>query len=187
MTFIRDFNTEYRRLAPVFAAAANADREFHAGWKDGLARLGAGRYKETDQYEYTLDHFHESSRVIDQIVEAAFSEVQTGRYSHLATLFAYIALPGRYFRSGYQRARIWRFLKGLCLDDEQADVLRGIVVQQITASGPEFVEIARTARKVNSDALRGAVKNLLLQPQKDYVLARGIRLLKLLEVTSIKK
>ena len=185
MSFLHDFNTECRRLAPLFAAAESADRIFHAGWKDGLARLGARRYKQTEQYRHTLDRFNESRQVIDQIMATALAETKTGTHTDLATLFAYIALPGRYHRSGYQRASIWRFLKHLSLDDEQAHVLRGILLHQITGAGPEFVEMRRAACSINSADLREGVRNLLLQPQKQYVLDRGKRLLSVLEGKSI--
>ena len=181
MSFTNDFNTECRRIAPLFAAAANADKAFHAGWKEGLARLGAHRYKQTEQYRHTLDRFNESRQMVDQIIATALSEAKAGKRTYLATLFAYLALPGRYHRSGYQRAGIWRFLKRLSLDDEQAHVLRGIVLHQIAAAGPEFVEIRRAACSINSAELREGVRNLLHQPQKQYVLDRGNRLLSILE------
>lgn len=56
MSFTNDFYTEYQRLAPLFAAAENADKRFHAAWKDGAKRLGASRYKQTDEYQHTLDY-----------------------------------------------------------------------------------------------------------------------------------
>ena len=181
MSLTHDFKTECRRIAPLFAAAENADREFHTRWKEGLARFGAHRYKQTEQYRHTLDDFNESRRVIDQIIATALSEAKAGERTHLATLFAYIALPGRYHRSGYQRASVWRFLKRLSLDDEQAQVLRGIVLRQIAEAGPEFVEMRRAACIINSAELREGVRNLLLEPQKQYVLDRGQRLLSILE------
>lgn len=181
MSFTHDFNAECRRLAPLFAAAEDADREFHAGWKEGLARFGAHRYKQTDRHQQTLDRFNESRHRIDQTIATALSEAKTGNRTHLPTLFAYIALPGRYHRSGYQRASIWRFLKRPSLDDEQAQVLRGILLHHIAEAGPEFVEMRRTACTINSAELREAVRNLLLQPQKQYVLDRGKRLLSILE------
>ena len=206
MSFTHDFNAECRRLARLFAAAEDADKAFHAGWKEGLARSEdlsvscetsppidylsvianiAHRYKQTEQYRDTLERFNESRRVVDQIIATAFSEARAGNHTHLAKLFAYLALPGRYFRSGYQRAKIWRFLKRLSLDDERADVLREIVLRQIAEAGPEFVEMRRAARNLNSAKLREGVRNLLLQPQKQYVLDRGKRLLSILEDRSM--
>ena len=181
MSFTHEFKTQRSHLAPLFAAAEKADREFNAGWEDGLARLGFQRYKQTEQYSQTLDCFKRSVQMVDQIVMTALEEAKAGKYTHLAALFAYVALPGRYFRSGYLRARIWRFLKQAPLDDEQAQLLRGIVPQQIADAGPEFKEIVRAAARINSAGLREAVKHFLLQPHKQYVLDRGRRLLNVLE------
>jgi hypothetical protein len=181
MSFRHTFNAEYRRLAPLFAAAEKADKDFHAGWKEGLKRLGASRYKQSEQYQHTLDRFNESRQVIDQVIATALSEAKTGSHAHLATLFAYLALPGRCHRSGYQRASIWRFLKRFSLDDEQAEVLREIVLRQMAEAGPEFVEMRRAACIINSAGLREGVRNLLLQSQKQYVIDRGKRLLSILK------
>lgn len=186
MSFTHDFNAECRRLGPLFAAAEDADRDFHAGWKEGLARPGVQRYKQTEQYRHTLERFNASRQVIDQVLATALSEARAGKCMHLATLFAYLALPGRYYRSGYQRAGVWRFLKRLSLDEEQAQVLRGIVLRQLAEAGPEFVEMRRTARSIDSVELREGVRSLLLRPQKQYVLDRGERLLSILEGHSMQ-
>ena len=185
MSLRHDFDRECRRLAPLFAAAQNADRDLHAAWKEGVSLFGGHHhYKQTEQYQKTFDRFNESRQVIDQIIGTALSEAKAGKVN-LATLFAYTALPGRYYRSGYQRASIWRFLKHLTLEAEQVQILRGIVLDQITRAGPEFVEICRAARNIDSAELRESVRKLLLQPQKPYVLDRAKRMLDLLEHTSV--
>ena len=141
MSFTHDFTMECRRLAPLFAAAANADREFHAGWKEGLVRLGVGRYKQTEQYRRTLDRFNQSRQLIDHILATALSEAKAGKGTHLATLFAYLALPGRYYRSGYERASIWRFLKRLAynLDKLATTGIFGIVRNPIYSAWIIFI------------------------------------------------
>jgi hypothetical protein len=184
MLFTRCFHTECERLAPLFAAAQKADQEFHAAWKDGCDTLGFGRYKQTARYGETLDRYREATRVINEIVSTAFTQAQSGDDSHIPTLFAYIALPGRYSGSGYQRAAIWRFIKRLPPNEEHARILQGVVVHQIETAGPEFSEIVRTARKINSADLRQNVRNILSRPGKTYVLARANRLLGALESSS---
>jgi hypothetical protein len=181
MQFAKQFHVETGRLAPLFAAAAAADKEFHAAWKEGEKELGFARYKQTDRYGQTLDRFRSTTRAIDEIVSAAFTQAKLGDHSQIPTLFAYLALAGRYFRSGYQRAAIWRFVKKLPLDEEQARILRDIILCHVETAGPEFVEMVRAARKVNSAGLQENVRSLLLRSQKDYAIARLNRLLGVLE------
>ena len=100
MQFAKHFHAEVNRLAPLFTAATVADMEFHAAWKEGTAELGVARYKETDRYLQTLDCFHAATRSIDEIVSAAFMQAKLGDQTQFPTLFAYLALPRRYFRSG---------------------------------------------------------------------------------------
>ena len=183
-TFAQHFYTECQRLAPLFGAAVEADKDFHAARKEGFVKLRAGRYKEADRCRETLTRFRETTRAVDQIVLAAFNETKSGDHTHLPTLFAYLALPGRYSRSGHQRAAIWRFLKRLSLDEEQSGILRGIVVHEVEAAGHEFAEIVRTARKINSPALRENVQGVLFHAQKAYVVARANRLLSVLRPDS---
>jgi hypothetical protein len=180
-SFAQEFENECRRLAPLYAVAEKADIDFHAGLEHGAASLGAVRYKQTDHYRHTLNRFHESTQAINKIVSVALNQAKAGSHMQLSTLFAYIAVPGRYFRSGYQRARIWRFVKRLSLDAEEASVLHDVVLHQVKVAGPEFVEIVRFAGKINSAELREDVRNVLREPQKDYVFARAKRLLCVLE------
>jgi len=115
MSFSRYFDAETQYLTPLFTAAERADREFRQAWKEGLARLGTDRYKQTERCRETLERFHDTRQIIDEIVSTVLAEAKRGDFAQLPRLFAYIALPGRYFRSGYQRAAIWRFLKQLPL------------------------------------------------------------------------
>jgi hypothetical protein len=184
MQFAKHFHAEVDRLAPLFAAAVNADKEFHAAWREGTAELGVARYKQTDRYERTLDRFHAARGTIDKTMSAAFIQAKLGDSSQFPTLFAYLVLPGRYYRSGYQRAAIWHFVKRLPLDEEQSRILREIVLRQVETAGPEFMEMVRAARKVNSAGLQEDVKDLLLRPRKDYVVSRLKRLLTALEAKS---
>jgi hypothetical protein len=184
MSFTRDFNAEVERLAPLFAAAENADQEFHRAWKEGCNEFGYVRYKQTERYSETLDRFREATRSVDEVISTAYAQARLGDATQLPTLFAYIALPGRYFRSGYQRAGIWRLLKRLSLDEKQSGILHEIMLRQIQTAGPEFVEIARMAVKVNSPYLREHLKLIALQSGKGYVLRRVNRLLARLEPRS---
>ncbi len=181
MSFTQHFNNELLRLGPLFASAENANKDFHRAWKEGIAKLGIGRYKQTEDYGQRLEHYRATRQTIDAVVSAAFTQAKAGDQSQLPTLFAYIALPGRYFRSGYRRADIWRFLKRLSLDEEQSDILRGIVLRQIETAGPEFTEIARTARTVNSAEFRENVRNVMDRYEKDYAFGRAKHLLTVLE------
>jgi len=184
MQFAKQFHVEYGRLAPLFTAAADADREFHTAWKEGIAELGFARYKQTDRYGQTLDRFQLATRTIDELVSVAFIQAKLGDQTQFPVLFAYLALPGRYFRSGYQRATIWRFVKRLFLDEEQSCILRDIIFRQVETAGPEFVEMARAARKVNSAGLQENLKSLLLRSKRDYVIARLNSLIGTLECKS---
>jgi hypothetical protein len=177
MSFAQEVKAEIQHLGPVFAAAEKADKEFHQAWKEGLAKVGAGQYKQTDRYRDTLERFHAATRIIDEIVLTAFVQARLGDLAQLPSLFAYIALPGRYFRSGYQRAGIWRFLKKLPLDEEQSGVLRGIVLRQIETAGPEFREISQIVSIIDSADLRESVNTLGLRSEKEYVRRRVERVL----------
>jgi hypothetical protein len=181
MSFVKCFEIELQRLAPLFAAAETADKEFHNSWNDSCKTMDFRQYKQSQRYVDTLDHFHEARRAIDNIILTAIIQARLGDLEQLPTLFAYIALPGRYFRSGYQRANIWRFLKRLCLDDRQVDLLRDIVLRQIETAGPEFSEFSKTARKLNSFDFRDGINDLYSRSKKEYVRRRAKRLLERLD------
>lgn len=184
MLFTQYYSSELQRLSSFFSAASKADEEFHHAWKEGCAKLGLSRYKKTDRYGQTLQQFHQTCREIDEIVSTAFLHAKLGDLTQLPTLFAYITYLGRYFRSGYQRTEIWRFFKKIELSDEQCRILRNIVLNQIAAAGPEFAEIARTARKINSADFRENIFQIQLHSKKEYVSKRTKRLLSLLETKS---
>jgi hypothetical protein len=181
MSFSTRFHAEVARLTPFFAAAADADKEFHVAWREATPELGVARYKQTDRYGQTLNRFHEARGAIDEIISTAFIQAKLGDATQYPTLFAYLVLPGRYFRSGYQRAAIWRFVKRLPLDREQSRILGEIVLRQIETAGPEFAEIVRVARKINFAGLQENVKCLLLRTRKDYLVTRLKRLVSALE------
>jgi hypothetical protein len=181
MQFLRSFNAEVQRLAPLFAAAEKADKEFHQAWEEGCAKMGFWQYKQTERYGRTLTCFHDARQAIDKIVLTSFMQAKLGDLSQLPSLFAYIALPGRYFRSGYHRADIWRFVKKLPLDRVQTDILRGIILRQIVTAGPEFREMSCAASKIDSAELREKVSILALQSEKDYVRRRANRIISRLE------
>jgi hypothetical protein len=184
MSFTQDFHDQCQHLMPLLAAAEKADKDFHTNWKVGLQEFGAIRYKQTDRYRQTLNRFQQATQAIDKIVSVAFTQAKVGDHTQVPILFAYIALPDRYFRSGYQRASIWRFVKRLPLNEEHSRILRGIVLRQVEAAGPEFVEIMRVVQKIKSAELLESVRNILLRPQKAYILARAKRLLSILEAGS---
>lgn len=181
MSFNQSYHLELQRLRPFFLAASTADKEFHRALKENCSRLGLTGYKKTDLYDQTLNRFRQSCRVIDEIISMAFLQAKLGDLTQLPTLFAYLAFPERYYGSGYQRASIWRFMKKFPLDEEQCRILCAIVLNQIAAAGPEFIEISRTARKVNSADFRESIKSIGLQSQKEFISKRIKRLLSLLE------
>jgi hypothetical protein len=181
MSFARSFSAEIQRLAPLFEAAEIADREFHEARKEAVATLSVGQYKNTERYRQTLDRFYEATQAIDRMISTALVQAKLGDSAQLPALFAYLALPGRFFRSGYQRANIWRFLKKVSLDEQQSDILRGIVLRQIETAGPEFVEICRAAARLDSSEFRQNLNTLVVRSDKHYVRRRGQRLLARLE------
>lgn len=128
-----------------------------------------------------LDRFRQTTRTIDRIVADAFTEAKKGDHSKLPSLFAYLALPGRYFRSGYQRADIWRFVKKLPLDEEQRNILCRIILSQIETAGPEFVEMTRAVRRISTIPFRKELNHLLECTSKDYMILRIRRILSILE------
>ena len=180
MSFTKDFNAERQRLAPLFTAAAVADVACHAAWDNGVARLGVSRYKETEEYAETLSRFHTATRAIDQIVTEALAAAKQGDLGQFATLIAYLDLPGRYFRSGYQRADIWRLLKQVPLNEEQSAIVRRIILQNLETAGPEFKEAAKVAVRVSSPDFCKRIQHLR-QSSRKYVASRAERLLARLE------
>lgn len=181
MSFVQAVDAEIQHLAPLFAAAEKADRDFHKSWKETVAKIGADQYQQTERYRQTLDHFHAATQTVDTLVMTAFVQAKLGDHASLPRLFAYVSLPGRYFRSGYQRATIWRFLKKLPLDDEQNGILRSIAIQQIESAGPEFLEISRAATGLDSADLREELNRIASHTDKGYVRYRVKRLLARLE------
>ena len=177
MSFVQCYCAELRSLAPLFEAAMQADIEFHQAWDKGCLQMGFVEYKKTDQYLQKLNAFHNATACIDGIISTALLHAKLGDLERLPSLIAYLALPGRYFRSGYQRANIWRFLKKLPLNEEQADILREIVLCQVEAAGPEFQEICRFARRIDSVEWKQQLNELEQQSEKNYVRRRIKRLL----------
>ena len=184
MSFTKDFNTERQRLAPLFTSASEADLAFHAAWDNGVVRLGVSRYKETEEYAETLSRFHTATRAIDQIVTEALAVAKQGDLGQLATLIAYLDLPGRYFRSGYQRADIWRLLKQVPLDEAQSAIVRRIILHHLEMAGHEFTEAAKVALRVSSPDFCRRVQHLR-QSSKSYVASRAVRLLMRIEADSM--
>ncbi len=180
MTFATDFSEERQRLRPLFSAAEKADRIFHAAWDKGVSDVGVSRYKKSETYSQTLDRFHATTRAIDCVISKALADVKQGDLRQLATLVAYLDLPGRYFRSGYNRTKIWRLLKAHSLDEVQSAIVRRIILQHVETAGPEFSDVAMVAAKVNSpDFYRDVQK--LRESVKGYVSNRAERLLMHLE------
>jgi hypothetical protein len=177
MSFAQQVKAEIEHLSPIFAAADESDREFHQAWKLGVAKLGVSRYKQTETYNGTLDRWHAATRAIDRIVATAFAQTRLGDLSQLPILFAYIAMPGRYYRSGYQRADIWRLLKRLTLDEEKSGILYRIILHQVESAGPEFREMSRFAAHIDSSELRENIRSVGLRSEKEYVRKRVNRLL----------
>lgn len=178
MSFVQCYCAELRRLAPLFEAAKQADNEFHQAWDEGCSQMGFVEYKKTDQYLHKLNAFHNATARIDEIISTAFLHAKLGDLEQLPCLIAYLALPGRYFRSGYQRANIWRFLKKLPLNEEQAGILQDIVLSQVVAAGPEFREICRFAQRIDSVEWRERLNELGRYSEKNFVRRRVVRLLK---------
>ncbi len=177
MSFVQRYRTELQRLAPLFEAAKQADIEFHQAWDEGCSQMGFIEYKKTDQYLQKLNAHHNATNCIDEVISTALLHAKLGDLEQLPTIFAYLALPLRYFRSGYQRANIWRYLKKLPLNEEQSDILREIILCQIEAAGPEFIEIRRFARRIDSVEWRERLNKLGLQSEKHFVQRRVKRLL----------
>jgi hypothetical protein len=181
MKFSHAYHSELDRLKPLFSAASEADREFHRAWKEGTAQMGVHEYKDTWRYYQTLDHFHQSCRIIDDIIASAFTKAKEGDPDGLPTLFAFLTFNDRYFHSGDQRGKIWRLLKRFALSDEQSTILQSIVLNQIEFAGPEFVEIARTSRKFSSAEFQESIKIMQANCTKNYIRDRIKRLLTILE------
>jgi hypothetical protein len=180
MSFKRNFNAERLRLAPLFAAAVEADKTFHEAWNAGVAEIGWERYKKTDRYSQTLSCFSAARRAIDQKVSDALANAKRGDLTQLPLLVAYLEMPGRYFRSGYQRTDVWRLLKRISLDDEQSAILRRIILDQIGTAGPEFQEAAKVAPGVSSPDFCRDVERLC-DSDRDYVSSRAEQLLTRIE------
>jgi hypothetical protein len=184
MSFSKAYYSELQRLEPLFSAAVAADKELHRAWRDGCAKLGSAEYRRTDSHARTLEQFHKTHRAINELISTAYLQAKHGDLTPWPTLFAYLVFPGRYLWSGYERARVWRLVKKLALTDEQCRILRSIVLGQIGAAGPEFVEIARAARKVDSLDFRKQIEEIGARSEKNYVSRRTSRLLALLKSNS---
>jgi hypothetical protein len=180
MKFEAQVTAERTRLAPLFAAAVEADRAVHTAWKEGAARLGVARYKETENYDRTLRDFHDVRLTIDDIVRAAMVETKRGNLSGLPTLVAYLDLPGRYFRSGYTRGNIWRLLKQIPLDNEQQTIIRQVILNQIVTAGPEFQAAVMVAARFWSPEFSHEV-SAMRHSDREYVVRRVEQLLAVLD------
>jgi hypothetical protein len=184
MSFSQAYRNELERLRPFYEAAVNADREFHYLVKEGSKRRSLTGQKKAESYRESLDlsrnRFLKSCQIIDDIISAALTDAKMGDQSRLPVLFAYVTFIDHYFRSGYKRGTIWRFMKKLPFDEEQCQVLRNIVLQQIEPAGPEFVEIARVVRRIDSTEFRNNIMQIAFQSRKKYILRRIQHMLDLL-------
>jgi len=130
-------------LHPHMKEAEEADKIFHHEWKKGEAELGWEKYKQTDRYEVTLTRFRSVTDNLRNMAEEAMKGAPARETGAVIFLLAYLSYQGRFFNSGYTKARIARALKKVALDEGEKALLREILLGSFSWAGGEF-KVLRT-------------------------------------------
>jgi hypothetical protein len=98
--------------------------------------------------------------------EGALEMLQLGDASGAEYAIAYLEADPWYFRSGYLKARIARWLRQIELDDSQQERLRIVIVAGIQkGSRYEQVEYRKLGRRLDTEAFRDVLKRLTARPE----------------------
>jgi hypothetical protein len=93
--------------------------------------------------------------------EAALEMLQLGDPSGAEYAIAYLEADPWYFRSGYLKARITRWLRQVKLDEPQQERLRQVIVEGIQrGSRYEQVEYRKLGRRLDTEAFRAELRKL---------------------------
>jgi hypothetical protein len=92
----------------------------------------------TAQYRELLEKAYKQYVFINEIIVSAENKLEDGDLSELETIFAYIAIEIKYFRSGYRKEKLCRELKKIEFTQEQKEILAEIIAKQIFIAGREF-------------------------------------------------
>jgi len=97
--------------------------------------------------------------------ESALELLQLGDNSGLAYAIAYLEADPWYFRSGYLKGRIARWLRQVELTAEHCDRLRNVILAGLRkGSRYEQVEYRRLARRLDTEAFRRELRVLAGSP-----------------------
>ncbi|MBU1086068.1 MAG: hypothetical protein KKD05_00955 [Candidatus Omnitrophica bacterium] len=145
----------------------------------GTQNQSAAEYKETEIYNKALTSFSDGIEKIGESIKIPLEKLETGNYSEeeLVTIFAYLKVRKQYFRSGYFKERICRRLKKCCLNEDQKETLRIIIIEQINYARREFSAIMHLIPWVSSNDFEEKLKkhgetgNLFIKGRVDRIIS----------------
>lgn len=147
-------------LTPLFQAAREAHRIHKEECKKGFAAHGVKEYKSGQLYGETLEQFWKTTNAVDGLIAGAQATLIHGDLKFLPLVLGYLKVQDRYFRSGYRRARLWRLLKHVPMDEEVLSVVREVILEQVRVGGGEYREAARLIPRVNTPELESELRKL---------------------------
>jgi hypothetical protein len=112
-----------RDLEPLFRKAREAHKSVRESWNEHYPKMGL-QYKNTTIYEQHLDNFRSRNRLIDEKIDPVIDDLKHGDRRSLTMALAYLAVPDRYFRSGYKKEVICQTLKHIQLSVDEQSMVR---------------------------------------------------------------
>jgi len=156
----QEYQERVRHLHPHMKEAEEADREFHQEWDAGVEAQGVQKYKQSSRYKSTLARFSSVTRNLQEMVDSSIRKAQDGDSKSSVFLLAYMGYPGRFFRSGYTKARIARALKRVSLDEGLKSLLRDILLGSFSWAGGEFKVFREWIPRLRTPEFMDRIKTL---------------------------
>ena len=112
------FSEQLKEFERLFAICERAKHVHKDGWNRNYPTMGLD-YKRTSEYNTNVEEFWRAFGAIDEKIYPVPTD-------YLDTALAYLAVPTRHFRSGYNKEEICQHLKHVPLKDENKQTIRRI-------------------------------------------------------------
>ena len=109
----------------LFAAANAAHRRHKELWNKHFPRMGFP-YKDSSAYNDQLAVFWSTFWRVEVRVRPVIRDLKLGHHEQVPAALAYLAVPRRHFRSGYNKEQILQALKHIALRPEEQLLIREI-------------------------------------------------------------
>jgi len=148
-----------------YAERARHSREAHEAFLKAFSQVT----HRLDQQHPATVRWHEAIQAHHRSVDAAYppgfwdhiEALRTGDTTRADTFIGFLEADPMFFRSGYAKSQVIRYLKRLPLLDSQKARLRSVVVNLVqTRWGREIGDYARLALRIDSEQLRAQLDAL---------------------------